>query len=149
MWAVLLLALGIGASASSPTPPFRQDRYAISFWVDPMVPPERFDAEYVRIKEANFTVLLGGFGAKTVPEVQLQIAAAARAGLAVVCVVIPRFSCDGRPAFDRCLKRSTQPCGLWILIVRLGARAGGTAEYGCTPIPTILSAGHRSPGHSL
>ena len=68
---LLLLALGAGCVSatpgaantnSGPTPlyaaaskgheavvaaPWRQDRFAISFWVDPVVPPERFDAEYV------------------------------------------------------------------------------------------------------
>ena len=59
MWAVLLLALGIGASASSPTPPFRQDRYAISFWVDPQVPPQDMDVRFAEIAAANFTAHLG------------------------------------------------------------------------------------------
>ena len=63
---------------------WRQDRFAISFWVDPVVPPERFDAEYKRIADANFTVLLGGFGATTPDHVALQIKAASKAGLAVV-----------------------------------------------------------------
>ena len=64
--------------------PWKQDRFAISFWVDPIVPPERFDAEYARIAAANFTVLLGGFGARTPADVTLQIAAAKKAGLAAV-----------------------------------------------------------------
>jgi hypothetical protein len=29
--------------------PWKQDRFAISFWVDPIVPPNRFDAEYSTI----------------------------------------------------------------------------------------------------
>ena len=40
---------------NSAPPPWKQDRFAISFWVDPMVPPDRFDVEYKRIAEANFT----------------------------------------------------------------------------------------------
>jgi len=52
--------------------------------VDPMVPPEQFAEEYTRIAEANFTVLLGGFGATTPTTVPLQIAAAKASGLAAV-----------------------------------------------------------------
>jgi hypothetical protein len=63
---------------------WKQDRFAIGGWVDPIVPPKRFDAEYARAAAANFTVLLGGFGATTPPTVRLQIEAARRAGLAAV-----------------------------------------------------------------
>ena len=61
-----------------------QDRFVISFWVDPIVPPTRYDAEYQRIKAANFSMLLGGFGAKDRNTVELQVAAANRVGLAAV-----------------------------------------------------------------
>ena len=60
--------------------PAGRARFAIGFWVDPTVPPARFDAEYRVIADANFTVLLGGYGATKPPEVTLQIAAA-RLGL--------------------------------------------------------------------
>ena len=76
---LLLLAAGTAAAA-----PWKQDRFAISFWVDPVVPPAQFDFEYNRIREANFTVLLGGFGATNPQNVALQIAAAQKAGLAAV-----------------------------------------------------------------
>ena len=52
--------------------------------MDPIVPPERFPAEYKRIADANFTVLLGGFGATSPATVTQQIAAASAAGLASV-----------------------------------------------------------------
>ena len=71
-------------------PPWKQDRFAISFWVDPMVPPDRFDVEYKRIAEANFTVLLGGFGANNPTTVTQQIAAATKNDLKAV----PNI-CDG------------------------------------------------------
>ena len=64
--------------------PWKQDRFAISFWVDPMVPPERFDAEYKRVAQANFTVLLGGFGAKDRDTVSKQIMIAAKNGLEAI-----------------------------------------------------------------
>ena len=78
-----IAATTVTAAAPGPVP-WKQDRFAISFWVDPVVPPARFDAEYKRIADANFTVLLGGFGARTPPDVKLQIAAATKAGLAAV-----------------------------------------------------------------
>ena len=72
------------ASGGAPPVPWKQDRYAISFWVDPVVPPARFDAEYHTVAQANFTVLLGGFGATTRGAVTQQIAAATKAGLVPV-----------------------------------------------------------------
>jgi hypothetical protein len=76
-----LLLLGAAGVAAAP---WKQDRFAISFWVDPVVPPAQFDFEYNRIRAANFTVLLGGFGATNPQNVALQIAAAQKAGLAAV-----------------------------------------------------------------
>ena len=52
--------------------------------MDPIVPPSRFLAEYKRIADANFTVLLGGFGATVPATVTEQIAAASDVGLAAV-----------------------------------------------------------------
>ena len=74
------------AAAASPAavPPFSQDRFVISMWVDPMVPPAQFAVEYARIAEANFTTLLGGFGATTPDTVALQIEAATTAGLVAI-----------------------------------------------------------------
>lgn len=71
-------------SIAQPLTAWKQDRFAISFWVDPIVPPNRFDAEYRRVAEANFTVLLGGFGAKHRSTVTLQIAAAKKNDLKAV-----------------------------------------------------------------
>ena len=48
--------------------PWKQPKIALSFWVDPMVPVAEFPERYAEIAEANFTVVLGGFGATT-PEV--------------------------------------------------------------------------------
>ena len=78
--ALLPLLLATPAAAT----PWVQDRFTISFWVDPVVPPSRFPAEYKRIADANFTVLLGGFGATVPATVTEQIAAASDAGLAAV-----------------------------------------------------------------
>ena len=89
-FSLLFLTTGIAArsqGAKEPRgdqPSWKQDRFAISFWVDPMVPPERFDAEYKRVAQANFTVLLGGFGAKDRDTVSKQIMIAAKNGLEAI-----------------------------------------------------------------
>ncbi|MBX7258755.1 MAG: hypothetical protein K1Y02_20505 [Candidatus Hydrogenedentes bacterium] len=49
---------------------FKQDRFAIGFWVDP---PEVTDARYAEIAEANFTLVLGGFGSTSPDVVAKQI----------------------------------------------------------------------------
>ena len=96
VWAYFVTVWPIFLVAAENDPrrnPWKQDRFAISFWVDPMVPPERFDAEYQRVAEANFTVLLGGFGAKDPSTVTSQIAAATKNGLKA----IPNI-CNGKCA---------------------------------------------------
>ena len=80
----LLLLLFAGPSSPAAPVPWRQDRFVISAWVDPIVPPSRYDAEYARMRAANFSMLLGGFGAKSRADVVLQVAAAARADMAAV-----------------------------------------------------------------
>ena len=71
----LLLALARHAAAWSP------DRFLISAWVDPVVPPADFAAQYATFAAAGFTTLLGGFGATTPSAVAASLAAAAAAGL--------------------------------------------------------------------
>ena len=86
---VLLLVVA-AAGPPSPPKPWRQDRFVISAWVDPIVPPARYDAEYARMRSANISMLLGGFGAKSRADVILQVAAATKAGMTAV----PSY-CDG------------------------------------------------------
>ncbi len=52
--------------ASSPGKPvrFKQDRFCISFWIDPPADAQ-MEEHYAQLAAANFTVALGGFGAKT------------------------------------------------------------------------------------
>jgi hypothetical protein len=52
--------------------------------VDPVVHPDEFEARYAEMREANFTVLLGGFGAKTPAAVAQQLDACQRAGLRAI-----------------------------------------------------------------
>ena len=51
---------------------FVQDRFAIGFWVDPPA-DEKMDARYSEIAQANFTMVLGGFGASTPETVARQL----------------------------------------------------------------------------
>ncbi len=52
------------ASLSTPPVRFKQDRFCISFWVDPPAGAE-MEAHYAQLAAANFTVALGSFGANT------------------------------------------------------------------------------------
>ncbi len=49
-------------TASAEPQSFIQDRFAIGFWVDPPIGDDA-DSRYKEIADANFTVVLGGFGA--------------------------------------------------------------------------------------
>ena len=53
-----------GAEAMKSGTGFVQDRFAIGFWVDPPM-DEKADERYQEIAEANFTLVVGGFGANT------------------------------------------------------------------------------------
>lgn len=59
---------------------FVQDRFAIGFWVDP--PADQAMAQhYQRIADANFTLVLGGFGATTPETVARQLTLCEKHGL--------------------------------------------------------------------
>lgn len=72
------------APAADAAGPFVLDRFIISGWVDPVVPPANFSAEYSRMRTAGLTALLGGFGATDPTAVRAQVAACAEAGLACI-----------------------------------------------------------------
>ena len=79
MKAILLACVALSGRAA-----WTQDRFVISFWVDPIVAPSDFDARYAEIAAADFNVLLGGFGATDRTSVAAQLAAAQRHGLAAI-----------------------------------------------------------------
>lgn len=61
---VVLLAIIVSSASGMATGEpgrFVQDRFAIGFWVDPPV-DERVAERYKEIAEANFTLIIGGFG---------------------------------------------------------------------------------------
>ena len=49
-----------------------------------MVDPSDFSERYQEIRDANFTAVLGGFGATTPDQIQAQIAAAEANGLGAI-----------------------------------------------------------------
>ncbi|MBN2513495.1 MAG: beta-galactosidase [Sedimentisphaerales bacterium] len=51
---------------------FIQDRFAIGLWVDPPA-DEKMDQRYQELAEANFTLVIGGFGANNKQTIQKQI----------------------------------------------------------------------------
>lgn len=90
-------AASAAAATTAPTAgaPWQQDRFVISAWVDPVVPPSAFGVEYARYAAAGFTTLLGGFGATTPSEVTAQAAACVAAGLACIPA-----SCETETSYD-------------------------------------------------
>lgn len=57
----LLITVALLGITSADTAEFVQDRFAIGLWVDPPL-DERADARYQELADANFTMVIGGFG---------------------------------------------------------------------------------------
>ncbi|MBN1437055.1 MAG: hypothetical protein JW936_08260, partial [Sedimentisphaerales bacterium] len=74
MIVILLCAAGcaVGQEASQDVQRFQQDRFAIGFWVDPPY-DQRFEQRYAEIAEANFTLVVGGFGPRNGEQISHQI----------------------------------------------------------------------------
>ena len=62
---------------------FVQDRFAIGFWVDPPM-DAKADARYREIAEANFTLVVGGFGSNSPAKDRRQIELCEKYGLKVL-----------------------------------------------------------------
>lgn len=67
---VLLASAGVAAHAAES---FVQDRFAIGLWVDPPLDANA-DARYRELAEANFTLVIGGFGGASIEKVTQQMA---------------------------------------------------------------------------
>jgi hypothetical protein len=74
---------GLAMPAFTQPTRFVQDRFAIGFWVDPPA-DERMDERYREIGEANFTLVLGAFGARTAEQVARQLDLCGKYGLVAV-----------------------------------------------------------------
>ena len=79
-WGLAALVAGVAWSAGADPARFVQDRFAIGFWVDPPA-DERIDERYAEIAEANFTLVLGGFGANDLDKVRRQLSVCEKYGL--------------------------------------------------------------------
>jgi hypothetical protein len=62
---------------------FIQDRFAIGLWVDPPA-NDKMDPSYADLAAANFTLVIGGFGAATPATVQRQISLCEKHGLKAI-----------------------------------------------------------------
>lgn len=62
---------------------FKQNEFVIGFWVDPPA-NEYMDYHYADIAAANFSLVIGGFGAKTPETIKKQIALCEKYGLKVI-----------------------------------------------------------------
>jgi hypothetical protein len=74
---VLVMAVAAGAQDALDRPAatgekFVQDEFCIGFWVDPPA-DENWNWRYHEIAQANFTVVLGGFGARTMETAKEQL----------------------------------------------------------------------------
>lgn len=77
LFASLLLASILPADS------FQQREFVISNWVDPIVPAADFSSAYAAMAAANFTLIMGGFGAPTAELIAQQLKAAEENGLKV------------------------------------------------------------------
>ncbi len=68
---------------------FQQDEFAIGFWVDPPA-DERMEDRYREIAEANFSLVVGGFGAKRKNEIERQVQLCEQFGLKLLAGVPQR-----------------------------------------------------------
>ncbi|MCL5283623.1 MAG: hypothetical protein M1330_02790 [Armatimonadetes bacterium] len=71
---------------------FKQDRFCISFWADPPA-DAHMDEHYAQIAAANFTVVMGGFGANTPETDRRQLDLCQKHGLKAL-VYLPGYE-DG------------------------------------------------------
>ncbi|HOX56765.1 MAG TPA: hypothetical protein P5205_10385 [Candidatus Paceibacterota bacterium] len=79
---VLAVITQLGHAAAA-DPRFIQDRFAVGFWVDPPA-NEQTDARFAEIAEANFTFIIGNFGATTPAAVSNQIRLCEKQGLKTI-----------------------------------------------------------------
>src|ERR1035438_467954 len=78
--AVALAAFAQLCRATAADPRFVQDRLAVGLWSDPPA-DQQTDARFAEIAEANFTFLIGNFGATTPQAVSNQVRLCERHGL--------------------------------------------------------------------
>jgi hypothetical protein len=84
LFALLALSLaGTALGETNASPRFVQDRLAVGFWVDPPA-DQQTDARFAEIADANFTFVIGNFGATTPDAVTNQLNLCAKHGLKAI-----------------------------------------------------------------
>src|SRR5256885_1904138 len=78
--ALAILAASRGHAAETR---FVQDRFGTGLWVDPPLDKD-MDAHYADLAEANFTFIIGNFGASTPDTVSQQLALCEKYGLKAI-----------------------------------------------------------------
>ena len=76
---IILTPLLAGAAENT----FQQDRFAIGLWVDPPMDAQA-EARYAALAEANFTLVIGGFGARSPEQVDQQLELCAKYDMAAL-----------------------------------------------------------------
>ena len=93
MMLVMTALAAVSMKAAGQTDRFAQDRFAIGFWVDPPA-DGKMEQRYKDIADANFTLIIGGFGASTIETVNRQLALCEKYDLRVVA------NCSGTPVAE-------------------------------------------------
>ena len=113
-----------------------QDRFVLSFWVDPIVSAAEYDARYAEIAAANFTLVIGGYGALTPKAVDAQLAACEKHGLVALPSLCPTARCaDG--GFFSCPEALTN--------TTIDAQSPALWGWMVTDEPSATSPGRGSP----
>src|SRR5512133_3537767 len=98
--ACVLSSCGTFAAELSTASRFTQDRFAIGFWVDPPS-DQQTDERFAEIAAANFTLVIGNFGATTPAQVTNQLALCEKHGLKAI-VSMAGLAPDKLPADEAC-----------------------------------------------
>jgi hypothetical protein len=95
---VLCSSLHLAAAEATNFARFVPDRFGIGFWVDPPA-EEQTDARFAEIAAANFTFIIGNFGASTAEAVENQLRLCEKHGLkAIVTMAVPPAELPESPA---------------------------------------------------
>lgn len=102
-WVIVSIVLFLTLTALVPearAQRFIQDRFVIGFWVDPPA-DDNMQQHYLDIAKANFTLVLGGFGARTPAQIERQLELCERYGLKALVAGWP-FELGALPESPAC-----------------------------------------------
>jgi hypothetical protein len=108
---VALAAMAHLCRAAAADPRFVQDRLAVGLWVDPPA-DQQTDARFAELADANFTFIIGNFGATTPEAVSNQIRLCEKHGLKTIVAMVglpPDRLPDGPACWGYCLADEPGP----------------------------------------